>query len=295
MNPTKTSGTFLIQPRPVHVWSAVWHALAFSLTGTGGALYSYLVFTGIFDSGLNASVAVLALVLVSLGALIIFTRELTYRTVFLTYFLTNLGKSWISRGVLALIIFAVLNITSLLLERSGLGSAILSRALANVAALAALVVIVYPSLVLSTAAIPFWRSALLPLEFLVSSAIGGLAIIILWQLTGHVAIPLSALLAGLVSLLLINLVVHLIHLAFISSSTRRETIRLLTVGELRTPFLIGFFALGIGVPLALATGGYFVNELSQPPIVLLMAILVLLGIFFQRYSVLSAGIKPALL
>ena len=295
MKAAKSAATFLIQPRSVHVWSELWHALAFSLTGTGGALYIYLVFTEIFQREQSTAVALVSLALVSLGALIIFTLEITYRSVFLRYFLTNIGQSWISRGVLALFIFGVLSLISLLLDTFGVGSQILDRALTIIAALAALVVIVYPSMVLSNAAIPFWRSSLLPLEFLVSSGIGGLAIIVLWQVIGDAGIPLRLPVMALAALLLINLILHLIHLASIASSTRDKTIELLTIGELRRSFLIGFFTLGVGIPLALAIVGYFVDEPGRSPLLLIIAILALQGIFFQRYSVLRGGIKPALL
>lgn len=295
MKATDSGATFLIQPRHVHVWSELWHALAFSLTGTGGALYSYLVFAGIFQKGQSAAVAFAALALVSAGALIIFTLEITYRGVFLRYFLSNVGQSWISRGVLALFIFGVLGITCLLLGASSAGFQSLGGSLTVVAALAGLFVIIYPSLVLSATAVPFWRSRLLPLEFLVSGGVGGLAIVVLWQVMGDAGISLGPPVIALGSLLLINLVLHLVHLATIPGATRRETIELLTAGALRTPFLVGFFILGVGVPLVLVLGGYFVDELSRPPVLFVVAVLVLLGIFFQRYSVLRAGIKPALL
>ncbi|MBI4528547.1 MAG: polysulfide reductase NrfD [Deltaproteobacteria bacterium] len=295
MKAAESAPTFLIQPRLVHVWSELWHALAFSLTGTGGALYFYLVFTGIFQNEQRTAVTLVALTLVSLGALIIFTLEITYRSVFLRYFLTNIGQSWISRGVLGLFIFGILTIVSLLLDAFGVGSPIPGRALTIVAALAALVVVVYPSMVLSTAAIPFWRSSLLPLEFLVSSGIGGLAIIVLWQVIGDAAIPLRLPVTALASLLLINLILHLVHLASIPRSTRDKTIELLTVGKLRRSFLIGFLTFGIGTPLALGIVSYLVDEPGRSPLLLVAAILVLQGVFFQRYSVLRSGVKPALL
>ena len=59
--------------------------------------------------------------------------------------------------------------------------------------------------------------------------------------------------------------------------------------------MIGFFTLGVGIPLALAIVGYFVDEPGRSPLLLIIAILALQGIFFQRYSVLRGGIKPALL
>lgn len=295
MKAAKSAATFLIQPRLVHVWSEHWHALAFSLTGAGGALYGYLAFTGIFHAAARPGVAFAALALVSLGALIIFSLELTYRNVFVRYFLTNVGKSWISRGVLALFIFGILSIVALMLDTLDASFQTLSRASTIVAALAGLFVIVYPSLVLSTTAVPFWRSALLPLEFLVSGGLGGLAIIVLWQVLGDAGISLRPPLIALASLLLINLILHLIHLATVARSTRRETFKLLAVGELRTPFLAGFFILGVGMPLFFVLGSYFVEELGRPPVLFVTAVLVLLGMFFQRYSVLRAGIKPALL
>jgi DMSO reductase anchor subunit len=294
MKAAESAPTFIIQPRLVHVWSEIWHACAFSLTGTGGALYVYLVSTTIFKNQNQTAAVLLALALVSLGALIIFTCELTYRAVFLKYFLTNIGQSWISRGVVALLIFGILTITSLILEAFAGGSENLARALTIVAAVAALVVIVYPSMVLSTAAIPFWRTWLLPLEFLVSGGLGGLAIVVLWQVIADAEIPLRLTVTALSLLLLINLILHLIHLARIPASTRQQTIELLR-GKLRGSFITAFIVFGLVVPFVTSVLTDFVEEPARSVLLGVTAILVLQGVFFQRYSILRSGIKPALL
>jgi len=295
MTANKSAGTFVIQPRPVDIWGELWHAMAFTFTGTGSALYTYLVFLGVGEARGYTIAEFLAIGLVFLGALIIFALELTYRSVFLRYFFVNIGQSWISRGVVALFIFGILSVVSVLLGNFNPGTETLTRTLTIIAALAALVVIVYPSLLLSTTSVPFWRSRLLPLEFLVSSGIGGLAIIVLLQGLRDVAISLDYVLIALGFLLAANLLLYLIHLTRIPIGTKRQTIELLTRGELRSWFLMGFVVLGIGIPLALVIVSYFLRELDRSALVLAISLLALIGVFSQRCWLLRAGIKPALL
>lgn len=295
MKPNESGGTFVIQPRRLHVWGELWHAMAFTCTGTGGALYIYLIFLGVGEGRANTIVELLAMALVFFGALIIFTLELTYRSVFLRYFFVNIGQSWISRGVVALFLFGVLSVVSLLLDSFSPGTEMLSRVLTIIAGLAALFVIIYPSLLFSSAAVPFWRSGLLPVEFLVSGGIGGLAIVVLLQAVSDVGVFLSHVLITLGFLLAINFLLHLVHLGRIPESTRKETVKLLTQGELRSWFLIGFMVLGVAFPFMLVVVGYFLEGLSGSPLLLAIGILALLGVFAQRYCLLKAGIKPALI
>lgn len=295
MTANKSAGTFVIQPRPVDIWGELWHAMAFTFTGTGSALYTYLVFLGVGEARGYTIAEFLAIGLVFFGALIIFALELTYRSVFLRYFFVNIGQSWISRGVVALFIFGILSVVSVLLGNFNPGTETLTRTLTIIAALAALVVIVYPSLLLSTTSVPFWRSRLLPLEFLVSGGIGGLAIIVLLQGLRDVAISLGYVLIALGFLLAANFLLHLIHLTRIPIGTKRQTIELLTRGKLRSSFLMGFVVLGTGIPLVLVIVSYLLEDHGGKASLLVIGTLALIGIFNQRYWLLRAGIKPALL
>ncbi|MBI2987611.1 MAG: polysulfide reductase NrfD, partial [Deltaproteobacteria bacterium] len=72
-------------------------------------------------------------------------------------------------------------------------------------------------------------------------------------------------------------------------------VKLLTQGELRSWFLIGFMVLGVAFPFMLVVVGYFLEGLSGSPLLLAIGILALLGVFAQRYCLLKAGIKPALI
>lgn len=288
----QSAGTFVIQPRRVHVWGELWHALAFTFTGTGSGLYLYLALWG-FDERQVASKP-LAIGLVFIGALFIFAMELTDRRVFLRYFLANVGQSWISRGVIALLLFGILSVVSLLLENFGPSTKGLSNALTIFAVLASLFVIIYPALLLSSTPVPFWRSTLLPLEFLVSSGVGGLSIVMMFQASGDMGVFLRSVLIAFGSLLIVNLLLHLIHLARISDSTKKETINLLTRGELRSRFLVGFVTLGIGTPLIFVVASYFLEGLAQSAVLSVAGMLALLGIFNQRYCLLKAGFKPSL-
>lgn len=293
MSEKKLQGTFLIQPRSVHVWGGAWHALAFSLSGSGAAFYSYVAS---LDSGGPGSVLEpLAIGLVFLGALIIFALELTYRGVFLKYFFVNLARSWISRGVTALLFFGILSVIAFLIGSFSPERESLTRILSLIAVLAALLVIIYPGLVLSSTPVPYWRTSLLPVEFLISSAAGGLAILLLVQVLGGMSAPAIPVPATLASLLAIGLLLHGIHLGQIAESTRRETIELLLRGKLRIWFIGGYMIIGVLIPVVLSVVGPSLDGAARTGVLLLAGILALLGIFSQRYGLLSAGIKPALI
>ena len=253
------------------------------LGGMGGGLFLLSL-----SFNLPASVAVVSVLFVALGAVVLMI-ELghplrAWRA------LCRPFSSWISRGVFCVTLFVLFGILY-----SAPGFAALSwlapdsdsvrRTIGVIAAVAALLVMLYPGFVLAASpSIPFWNSSFLPLIFTFHSlmvASGFLFLIGPWGLD-------SAKLPGIsflgVILIVANLVMGAMYLSNAKSSglAGKESVRRLNVGSLGRTFQLGVVLLGMIAPLLII--------IWAPSVLTLAGLFILIGGLLFRYCVLRAGV-----
>ncbi|MBI2372183.1 MAG: polysulfide reductase NrfD [Deltaproteobacteria bacterium] len=301
---------FVMERKPQTIWRAP-HALWFFAMGVGGALYLNRALLGIEMGRLwGLSLAdLLSLALISVGGLILISdlgQPLRFWRA-----LANPRYSWISVGAICDFVFLFLDVLVILpdLEIGGgrplaglpwAGGAFLGTAMEVVAGVAALIVIVYPGLVLSySPSIPFWNTALIPLQFLAYAFASALGLALIYGATG-LAPPASSqtwllLLGGILALCLLLFVAHLLGAAY-TRATARESARLLVSGHLAAPFLGGGLVLGLAVPLlAVLFARPWAGGPPDTVLVLLAGALTLPGNLLSKYGVIRAGIYPPFL
>jgi formate-dependent nitrite reductase membrane component NrfD len=210
-------------------------------------------------------------------------------------------SSWMSRGVIGNLSFAVLAvayIVNLVIQPGGLtllgapwvSGPVWLMVLGILAGVAGLFVASYTGFLLGNMrAIPFWNNSYTPALFLVSALLGGLGAMYLFPLDWKLLPWVLPILQDFgIILVVIELCILLSLIGVPHSETTRESIRKLTQGSLRPHFLIGLLGLGLIAPLIILvfvrTG---VGSVALMPIV---GALLLVGMFLSRYTILKAGI-----
>ena len=189
--------------------------------------------------------------------------------------------SWISRGLLGMVVYVVCGTLYVIFGLPLFGW--LSVA-------AAVVVMSYTGYLMAfSPAIPFWNSSLLPVLFLVFSAESGtaLAIPLYATFTRGMVQPLE-----MVEILLLSLVGMIIfsylYGAYHSSLPARESVLLLMRGGLGALFFIGVVLFGFVIPLTIVflSGAGTTSLISM----WLAAFLVIQGALSFRWLILRAGV-----
>ncbi len=286
---------FVLGTRQQQEWGGLVIGALF-LTGTGSGLFLLALPAG-FTLGMA-----LGVILVGAGSLFLLADLSRYRAAW--RMVARPQSSWVSRGVIGITSFIVLGFLHVAILANGpagwfsLGSPWMTgprwmMALGLLAGLAALFVAAYPGFVLgSMRSITFWNSAYIPALFLVSALMGGFGVLYLLPLNWQ-GLP------WLPSLKNLGLVLVIFELILISGLTWialpgacRDSVNLLTRGSLQYHFYIGLLGLGLIVPLVLlglvSLGAGIVSFL------LIEGVLHIIGVFFLRYIILSAGVHGSL-
>ena len=275
---------FNMEMRSQQEWSWLL-AIDLFLGGVGGGLFLLFQFFS-----LPLFVAILALVLVALGALVLLS-ELghplrAWRAIF------KLRTSWISRGVLFVSLFlgaGALYVASTMAAFSWLpwaGDTLGARILWYIAGFCAVFVILYPGFILTASpAVPFWKTPLLPVLFLTPSIRGASGIVLLIS-------PFFALAPGpppigslVLLLIVVNFVIISIYLSTMNHSGRaaKEAVQLLTQrGRLGWTFGMGALLVGMILPLFVLVW--------VPSGAVLAGAFILTGALLFRYCILKAGV-----
>ncbi len=262
------------------------------LAGTGAALFLIALILG-FVLGMVVGGG-----LVIAGALFLLAdlhgRRASWR-------LLSHPGSWVSRGTIGILSFAVLALVHILylaIQPDGWTSLGAPWAtgpawlivLGIISGLAALFVACYTGFLLgSMRSIPLGNSAYTPALFLVSALLGGLGVLYLLPLNWN-NLPWSpAFLQNTGIVLVIFELFLLLSLAWLNHpETTGESIRLLTRGSLRFHFLIGMLGLGLIVPLVIlvfASAGAATASLLP-----IAGVLLVIGMLLSRYTIVRAGI-----
>ena len=209
--------------------------------------------------------------------------------------------SWIARGFWVISAFMLLSLIHLALflagyRLSGEGSGVLAI-VAVLGIVTAVGTMAYTGLLLSAAkGIPFWRSGMVPVVFVVSALVTGHCSIMLGMLPLHEGPPGTLRTMGIEAAALVALEVLAIALylysAFKVAETRGSTERILS----NRTFVLGYFVLGLAAPLALmlrlgfGMGGSTIAQ--QAAVSAVGAVLGLAGGLILRWAVLKTGALP---
>ena len=216
------------------------------------------------------------------------------------------GTSWIARGTWIISAFMILAFLHLVIHQfTTFGEADGGKTIIDIIAIAGIVFAVgtmaYTGILLSASkGIPFWRSGVVPVVFVISAIVTGhFAIMIGTALFGNrtdapvLLQTMSLEAAGLVILEVLAIVFYL-QAAFRQPDSRESAERILR----KRMFVIGYFVLGLAAPLILmliANGSPIEGGASGlVAIAVIGAILGLLGGLILRQSVLICGALPTL-
>lgn len=206
----------------------------------------------------------------------------------------NPGSSWISRGLIGMLVFAVFGFIHIMplygwLEL-GTGTG-LWWAIAIIAGLAAFIVMVYDGFVLAASpAIPLWNTSLMPILCFFYALLGGttLTIFLIYFLGQDLAG--AALLKNIeIWLLVINFIIVVTFLLTMNKSTSagREAIKQLVTGQLAGLFIGAVVVVGLVVTFLLTL--YFTANESMA-VLFWIALADLVGHYFIFYLLLRAGL-----
>ncbi len=287
-----------------HEWSWL-IAIYLFLGGVGGGAYTIAALNSFLGEGLGLSTTV--------GLWIAFP-SLLIGTMFLIADLGSPAKailsamkpgtSWIARGTLIIATFMVLSFLHLILHVfTTVGATASGQTTINIIAIAGIVFAIgtmaYTGILLSASkGIPFWRSGVVPVVFVVSATVTGhFAIMLGVALFGEAAATLGplrvmALEAAALVVLEVLAILFFLQAAFRQPDPREAAERMLR----KRMFVYGYFILGLASPLVLmllvhrtlaATGSGLV-------LVVIGALLGLLGGLILRQAVLICGALPTL-
>jgi formate-dependent nitrite reductase membrane component NrfD len=276
------------------------------LGGVGAGAYTIAAINGFIGESLERSTA--AGLWIALPALLI-------GTIFLIADLGTPGKavlaamkpktSWIARGTIIISCFMVFSFLHLVLYRfTNVSESDGGKSVMNVIAVAGIIFAIgtmaYTGILLGASkGIPFWRSGVVPVVFVISALVTGHFTIMIGmaqfnagaELTPLKTMALEA--AGLVVLEVLAILFFL-QAAYRHPDSRESAERILR----KRSFIVGYFILGLGVPLVLMLIAYRAHADTNPsaffPLLILGSFLGLMGGLILRYAVLVCGALPTL-
>jgi formate-dependent nitrite reductase membrane component NrfD len=216
------------------------------------------------------------------------------------------GTSWIARGFWIISIFMVLAFLHFVLHLfTDASQAEGGRTLLNVIAVLGIVFAVgtmaYTGVLLSASkGIPFWRSGVVPVVFVVSALVTGHFTIMLGiaLTSGSGAVPdplrIMAFEAAVLVALEVLAIVFFLQAAFRLPDPRESAERILR----NRMFVVGYFLLGLAVPLVLMVVAYRTMPQQSPTGAVTLlgigAVLGLVGGVILRQAILASGALPTL-
>ena len=304
------TGRWIMEPKTQNVWGNQ-HATWFTFMGVGGGLFINRMLFGV-ELGRFWGMSwadIISLVLIGVGGLILIA-DLGHPFRLLRAVL-NPRTSWISIGAIADFTFmglaglwtlADLDIPGSL-ALTGLpwhGDSPLGMAFQVLAALAAIVVIAYPGLVLaSSPSIPFWNNGLIPIQFLVNGFASAFAIGLVYSAIATPALAgetLDAWLALTAGLLVFSVFVQIAHVlnGQYAHVAGQVAVRRLLAGNLQLAYLGGVMVAGLIVPLALIVYAMSATGSNATLAAAIAGVLVLVGNWLSKYTVIRAGTYASL-
>lgn len=206
--------------------------------------------------------------------------------------IVKLDRSWVSRGLLAIILFTgfgVLHVLDVAQLTFGLLPRVLSPVVTGISGAAAVAVMLYQGFAMShSSAIALWSSGLMPLISLTYASLGGIALAMALGLETAGALAGSTLIATLELALIgyaaiMNL--SLLHAAYYGSRGGQKSVELLLKGAWSKWYVWLVFAVGLVFPGAMIAFGP-----QGPAAAIWSAGAVLLGYFALRVLLFKAAV-----
>lgn len=210
------------------------------------------------------------------------------------------GTSWIARGTWIILAFMILSFLHLVLRQfTEVGATAGGRTIIDIIAVAGIVFAIgtaaYTGILLSASkGIPFWRSGVVPVVFVISAAVTGhfaIMLGVIWFSNTAALEPLKTMsgeAAGLV-ILEVLAIMFFLQAAFRVPDTRESAERILR----KRMFIIGYFILGLAAPLVLMLIVYK-SAAGAGTVAAIGALLGLIGGLILRQAVLICGALPTL-
>jgi formate-dependent nitrite reductase membrane component NrfD len=211
------------------------------------------------------------------------------------------GSSWISRGTLILSGFMLLAFLHLVLDRFADVGASVIEVIAVAGIVFAVGTMAYTGILLGASkGIPFWRTGMVPVLFLISSLMSGhFAIMagVTFAGGGATLEPLRSMARGGAILMVLELlaVMFFLQSAYRHPDSRESAERMVRKGL----FVVGYLILGLAVPFAVLLIAY--GSVSESGVtdgiaaaVVIGAVLGLIGRFMLRQAILISGAFPTL-
>lgn len=197
------------------------------------------------------------------------------------------NASWISRGIWSIAIFLASGGAYVGLDLPSTGRSLLL----GVSLAAAVGVLLYEGFVYAaSAAIPFWRTPLLPLLYVAYGIRGGAALLLVIAALGGAAFDLGAMEA--IKLQVVASTGVLVALLLWSARSRggaaERSVRRLLFGPIAPAFYGGTLLLGIVIPIALGAAHAF--GAGGLALLAVIGVASLLGDFYVKYCVVKAGV-----
>jgi len=211
------------------------------------------------------------------------------------------GTSWIARGTWIISIFIVLSFLHLVLHQfTSLGEPGNGGALLNVISILGIIFAVgtmaYTGILLGASkGIPFWRSAVVPVIFIISAVVTGHFSIMLGIAlfgnpgTSHALLHTMTMEAAILVIIEVIAILLYLQAAFRQPDPRESATRILR----KRMFVVGYFVLGLAVPLVIMLIA-FRSASGINATIVIGALLGLLGGLILRQSVLICGALPTL-
>ncbi len=213
------------------------------------------------------------------------------------------GTSWIARGFWIISLFMGFSFLHLVLHQfteSG-GSEGVMKFLAVGGILFAVLTIAYTGILLSASkGIPFWRSGVVPVVFVISALVTGHFMIMLGMVIFNEGaatdgeLRVMAMEAAVLVLAEVLAILFFLQAAYRQPDSRESAERIMR----KRIFVVGYFLMGLALPLVLMLVLYFATAQSGMGAVLLLAfigaLLGLIGGLLLRQAVLICGALPTL-
>jgi formate-dependent nitrite reductase membrane component NrfD len=211
------------------------------------------------------------------------------------------GTSWMARGFWIISIFMVLAFLHLVLHLMGRTEGLLIDIIAGAGIVFAVSTVAYTGILLGASkGIPFWRTGIVPVVFVVSALVTGHFTIMLGMtLFGEAetigsSLRTMAIEAAVLVVVEVLAIVFFLQGAFKLPDPRESAVRILRMRS----FVVGYFVLGLAVPLVLMLLVYRAAGDSETaismPVVAIGAGLGLVGGLILRQAVLACGALPTL-
>jgi formate-dependent nitrite reductase membrane component NrfD len=215
------------------------------------------------------------------------------------------GSSWIARGTLIISVFMVLSFLHLVIDRftsfgETAGGSTVINIIAVLGIVSAIGTMAYTGILLGASkGIPFWRSGVVPVVFVVSAVVTGHFAIMIGMAQFNAGADLAALKTMAVEAAALVVLEVLAILFFLQAAHRQPDSRESAERILRKRlFVVGYIILGLAVPLALMLVAYRAQADTDPgvffTVVGIGAILGLAGGLILRYAILVCGALPTL-